>query len=725
MTKWKKTLSWALILLLLTGAVAFAAGRAEAGSAEQEAEQEGSSGPPIPDNLPVNAAAFADAEWLEYEELDTLLDIDWLYAAIQPGEADDEGFLVDLSNITTTLEGEEIDPANIYGLITTAPYPFMAHESDFAYKRFRADEDYEEGEGLIQLNYLWGSEHGTEKIVWKEDPTQEWPWPASGTIIARFELWLAEEGDDEYLGTYDLPMAFDFDGETFNIVPWISSGPLQNLVDSRHPGEVTIDFETTHEVAAYLNLSDGRSFRSPAGRKHSIKIDGLNPGAEYSYSITIGDLTSRTFAIKAAPRTSQDSFKFAYSGDSRTGYVFNEKYMGVNPRPLEQVAAGAFYKGADFMLFGGDLFDGEGTSYKDYIQQAWAWKQITMGFWANRPIYPVMGNHELLAYEWESLDDPDDNDPITIDKWPYDTASAEAAWAEAFNLPMDGPEPSDPRRPSYKENVYTFQYGSSRFIVFNNEGYWKNYNEEPIGSLGQQVGGLPDAYILDDQIEWIRQQTEAADQDPTVKYIFYCAHGPFFPNAGHGEDAMWWSGNNNVRGYQYTNGEMQPFPKGMIEVRNEVAEIMHSSRKAAAFLGSDEHGYSRILISDEVPVGKMSDDLNGDGIIDYPESVNNPKVPDYEERTGSEPATPLETLQYPLWHVLDGGAGAPYYGEEPIPWADHYKRMSPSERDKGYYFSAQENYCIFDVQPDRVSLTVYDLYGGVIDHVDDLTASKK
>ena len=45
MTKWKKMLSWALILLLLTGAIAFAGGRAEAGSAaEQEAEQEGSSG---------------------------------------------------------------------------------------------------------------------------------------------------------------------------------------------------------------------------------------------------------------------------------------------------------------------------------------------------------------------------------------------------------------------------------------------------------------------------------------------------------------------------------------------------------------------------------------------------------------------------------------------------------------------------------------------------------
>jgi hypothetical protein len=51
--------------------------------------------------------------------------------------------------------------------------------------------------------------------------------------------------------------------------------------------------------------------------------------------------------------------------------------------------------------------------------------------------------------------------------------------------------------------------------------------------------------------------------------------------------------------------------------------------------------------------------------------------------------------------------------------------MSPSERDKGYYFTAQYNYCVFDIQPDRVSMTVYDLYGGVIDQVDDLTAVKK
>ena len=51
--------------------------------------------------------------------------------------------------------------------------------------------------------------------------------------------------------------------------------------------------------------------------------------------------------------------------------------------------------------------------------------------------------------------------------------------------------------------------------------------------------------------------------------------------------------------------------------------------------------------------------------------------------------------------------------------------MPPSEREKGYYFSAQMNYFIFAVQSDRVSLTVYDMYGGVIDQVDDLTAVKK
>jgi hypothetical protein len=716
-----------LILLLLGGCPALAGGKAEmpAAPVAEEEEEEEATGPPIPDNLPVNAAAFADAEWLEYEEIDTLLDIDWLYAAILPGSADDEGLLVDLSNITMTLEGDEVDPSMIYGQITTAPYPFMAHESDYAYKVFRADEDYEEGEGLIQIQYLYGSEHGTEKIIWEEDRSQEWPWPAKGTIIARFELWEMTDEDDNYLGTYDLPIAFNFDGETFEMVPWISSGPIQNMVDSRRPGEVTIDFETTHEVPAYLNLSNGRTFRSPSGRAHSIRITGLNPGEEYTYTITVGNLTNKPFKLKAPPTVNQHSFKFAYSGDSRTGYVASEKYMGVNPVPLDLVAAGALYKGADFMLFGGDLFDGEGTSYRDFIQQAWAFKQVTMGFWANRPLYPVMGNHEILCYEWESLDDPDDNDPISIDKWPYDTESAEVAWAEAFNLPMDGPEPSDPRRPSYKENVYTFQYGSSRFIVFNNEGYWKNYNEEPVGSIGQQVGGLPDAYILDDQIEWIKKQTELADRDPTVKYIFYCAHGPFFPNAGHGEDAMWWSGNNNVRGWHYTDGEMQPFPKGMIEVRNEVAEIMHSSAKAVAFLGSDEHGYSRVLISDQVPVGQMSDDKNGDGIIDYPESVGNPKVPDYEERTGNEPATPLKSLRYPMWHILDGGAGAPYYGEEPIPWADYYKRMPEQEKKNGYYFSAQWNYAVLDVQPDKVGLTIYDLRGGVIDSVDDLLAAKK
>jgi hypothetical protein len=60
---------------------------------------------------------------------------------------------------------------------------------------------------------------------------------------------------------------------------------------------------------------------------------------------------------------------------------------------------------------------------------------------------------------------------VKVDAMPYATRSSEAIFAGAFTNPVNGPVPSDPRRPTYDESVYTVQYGPVRLISVNND-YW-------------------------------------------------------------------------------------------------------------------------------------------------------------------------------------------------------------------------------------------------------------
>jgi len=710
----KKFLGIGLVLFLLAGGLCFC------GGAKGQVKETGAEAfPPVIDNLPVSVDALKKAEWVEHEWLSTLLDLDWLLASLSNSDNKD-GLEVDLSHIMKTLDGKTVDPSKIYGAIYVCAYPFEAGETDYAYKRFRRVEDIEEGKAVVYLRKMLGYEYQSEEI-WKGN---------KGTVMVRWDLWEKRDGEDRFLGIYDIPIGFrkNEEGIKWEQLPWITLGPMLNLVDSRHPQEVTLDFETNEAVEATVILNTGREFKSPATRRHSVKITGLTPSMTYTYRVKVGDITSRPFTFKAASLPGEGPVIFAYCADSRSGVEGDvggsgSRFMGVNYKIMDQIAAGIYHKGADIIFFGGDLFAGETTSYRDFVQQAYAWKQSVFGLWTQRPVYPIMGNHEILSWYFKSVKDPEELDPILVDKWPYETESAEAAWREAFNLPMDGPEPSDPRRPTYKENVYTVQYGPIKIIAFNNDGYWKTYNWG-MERYWKECGGLPDGYIMDDQMRWIEEEIKKADADPTVKYILLVSHTPVFPNAGHGEDAMWWFGDNNVRGYVYKDGKIQPERDGIIDVRNRLALAIASSPKVAAYLGADEHGYSRILMTKDVPVGNPSkDDKNGDGIIDIPECKC--WALDYDEaefHIGNEPASPIP-LKYPTWHIISAGAGAPYYSEEPTPWSEYYKKM-PNTSD--YYFhTCQMGYVIFEADEDKISLKSYNLYGELIDKIDDLMAAKR
>ncbi len=238
---------------------------------------------------------------------------------------------------------------------------------------------------------------------------------------------------------------------------------------------------------------------------------------------------------------------------------------------------------------------------------------------------------------------------------------------------------------------------------------------KPIPPKG--IGGCPEAYIMEDQFTWIRKELKKAQKDRSVKYIILFAQEPIFPNGGHVSDCMWYYGDNSFRAYTYDpkTDTTTASKKGILDLRNEFVTMVSRHKKVAAVLGADEHSYHKILIDRNVPIGiPGKDDQNGDGRICY----------------GGDSCSPLPTIKYPTWYLVSGGAGAPYYSNEPTPWNTYWKNYPgkyPNHTSaKGcFYYSSQENFFLFTADKQKISLKVYSPYGEIIDSIEDLMRVKK
>ena len=143
---------------------------------------------------------------------------------------------------------------------------------------------------------------------------------------------------------------------------------------------------------------------------------------------------------------------------------------------------------------------------------------------------------------------------------------------------------------------------------------------------------------------------------------------------------------------------------------------LHGSPKVVAVLGSDEHGYSKVLVDRNVPLGDpRRDDKNDDGWINYHGEDTDEDV----KKNALEKASPLHDLKFPVWHLVGGGFGAPFYSRQRTPWNEYWIE---DQKDEGefFYYSSQPNVFIFEVNDEGISVTVYSHHGEIIDRIANL-----
>ena len=427
------------------------------------------------------------------------------------------------------------------------------------------------------------------------------------------------------------------------------------------PSQAVIWFQLDRPAPCSIELAN----RIVPCREHEarqeITIGQLTPGTDYRYRVRYGNY-EEAYGFRAAPAAGiRQPFVFAYASDSRGGQGGGDRnFNGPNAYILRRLMAVAQDRRAAFMQFTGDLVSGYGQSPDALAFELANWKRAIepQAHWL--PVYTTMGNHDSVLREFAG----EGGRSVRIDRFPFETESAEAVFARELVNPENGPASEDGSAldpdpaaldfPSYRRNVYWYQYDNVAMVVLNS-----NYWFAPSLQQTPQSGGNLHGYLMDNQIAWLSRSLASLARDATVDHVFITVHTPMFPNGGHVGDSMWYNGSNAPR--PFVGGT--PVTKGIIERRDELLTLIQRHPKVLAVLTGDEHNYNRMRLDESVPI--------------YPEGWDNARV----------------RLQRPFFQINNGAAGAPYYAQDHTPWSAFVQG-----------FSTQHAICLFYVEGPRVRL---------------------
>jgi 3',5'-cyclic AMP phosphodiesterase CpdA len=455
----------------------------------------------------------------------------------------------------------------------------------------------------------------------------------------------------------------------------IVEGPFVNLAEEgTFHHTVRLSFESLNETTATVTATNTKDktqvhiFKddTPATH-HEITLTGLQQDTVYSYTVETNHgshVYRESYSFKTAPAPgSRKPFVFAYASDSRHAQGGGERHIeGTNAYIMKRIAALISFKKAAFMQFTGDMIDGYLNSVEQTKVEYRNWKRAIEPYAHYMPVVAAMGNHEAVTHTFISASGNNllrlltrAPSRISVDRFPYETESAEAVFASQFVNPTNGlesedgaeydPNPNQQDFPSYKENVFYYVYDNVAMIVLNSD-YWYAPSLKSYPDSGGNLHG----YLMDKQLEWLEATLATLEADNNIDFVFVTHHTPAFPNGGHVKDDMWYHGNNKPRAVvKQTADGKNLVPRGIIEQRDKYLKILMTSKKVFGFLTGDEHNFNWLPISKEANI--------------YPNGWD-------KEDIRKRPEFRL------LFQVNNGAAGAPYYAQEKTPWSEHVQSFT-------------------------------------------------
>ena len=276
----------------------------------------------------------------------------------------------------------------------------------------------------------------------------------------------------------------------------ITKGPwVQRVTSSSAIVRVEVDppAPVTLELGLGLGPADGDGGRrtivdSPEPRSlHALRLDGLQPGTRYPYSVRVG-ASSKFAAFVTAPRDDDDTpFRFLVYGDNRSDDAAHAAIV----RAMVPVAS-------DFLVHTGDFVE-NGASAAQWQN----FFEIEAPLLGTRCLFSCVGNHELTdgaGIEYARFFGPTDLPP-----------GADQGGAGEPPRALKGAPAAT--RPEHLDG--TFRWGNARFFLINGMVSYK-------GTVDRT---------------WLEKALADADDEKNLKWrIVVVHHGPW-SSGPHGNNA--------------------------------------------------------------------------------------------------------------------------------------------------------------------------------------------
>jgi hypothetical protein len=394
--------------------------------------------------------------------------------------------------------------------------------------------------------------------------------PFNGKVFYRITGY--DEASNEWIDSGDCVFRYTKNGDSYARRVAIVEGPIvANITTDSAMIRWVTDMPSRGEVV----LNGRRTSSASEGEIHEVVLQNLNPNSIHPYRILVkaGDTDSfqtRSYSLRTAPPLkSGEGFSFAVISDTRAHDhtpVPLRAMNGVNADVLRSLVLDGFRKGMRFAVIPGDLVTGTSSDGRKVEAQLRSWKKTVRPISHYVPFFTGMGNHDANVYDQKRVGE---NTEDFRKKGKY---NAEEMFRREMTNPTNGPLlPEGSEDPTYSENVYSFDYGNSHFVMLNND--YKALNGDSKDNEKGKIVGL--------QLEWLKQDLDLASKRG-LENIFVFLHEPGFPNGGHLGDSMYHNGSEDY-----------------VKPRNEFWRILCQHEVVAVFCGH-EHNYSRTLIDQQV-----------------------------------------------------------------------------------------------------------------------------
>ena len=360
-------------------------------------------------------------------------------------------------------------------------------------------------------------------------------WQKSGTAVIGYRI-ITSDG----AMIYDGRVRFKGMGP-FEPAVTMMEGPFVAKVT---PRSAVIWFVLSRPASCSVTVGPRTVACAEGQTRQELLVDGLTPSTDYAYTVRY-DAFSERYGFRTAPRAgSRAPFSFSYSSDSRGGQGGGDRnFNGPNAYIMRRSVALARQRNTAFMLFTGDLIGGPHLTPAAMNVEFANWYRAVEPHAHWMPIIAGIGNHEAVVREFVNEREPDGacrSVPVRHglhgSRVCRDVREPRGRPGQRRRLGLD-PNPHAVDFPSYRENVFSFTHANAAFVVLNSN-YWYSPTMGSVASLE----GNPHAYVMDNQLAWLKATLGALEKRAAIDHVFITIHTPVFPNGGHVGDDMWYSG---------------------------------------------------------------------------------------------------------------------------------------------------------------------------------------